>query len=238
MIVIVGASGAVGVPAIGHLVRRGAEIRALTSSDASAERLRGLGVADTVVGDLRSDADVRRAVDGADKVFLVTPRFTEDEAEIGLRVVEAATAAGVGHIVFSSAFHPQMRAMDHHRTKLLIEEAVIESGLGFTILNPSMFMQNVGVEWAGVADRGVYSRPYSTGRKMSLVDTEDLGEAAAIVLTEDGYAGATFELCGPDALSHAEMAEIWSEVLDRDVRAEQRSLDDWQVWARDRGWAE
>lgn len=238
MIVIVGASGAVGVPAIGHLVRRGAEIRALTSSDASAERLRGLGVADTVVGDFRSDADVRRAVDGADKVFLVTPRFTEDEAEIGLRVVEAATAAGVGHIVFSSAFHPQMRKMDHHRTKLLIEEAVIESGLGFTILNPSMFMQNVGVEWAGVADRGVYSRPYSTGRKMSLVDTEDLGEAAAIVLTEDGYAGATFELCGPDALSHAEMAAIWSEVLGRDVRAEQRSLDDWQVWARDRGWAE
>ena len=238
MIVIVGASGAVGVPTIRHLVGRGAEIRALTSNAASAERLRGLGVAHTVVGDFRSEADVSRAVDGADKVFLVTPRFTEDEAEIGIRVVAAAKAAAVGHIVFSSAFHPQMRKMDHHRTKLLIEEAVIESGLPFTILNPSMFMQNVAVEWNSVANDGVYARPYSTWRKMSLVDTDDLGEAAAIVLTEDGYAGATFELCGPDSLSHAEMAEIWARVLDRDVRAEQRSLDDWRDWARGRGWAE
>ncbi len=73
MIVIVGASGAVGVPTIRHLVRRGAEIRALTSNDTSAERLRGLGVAHAMVGDFRSEADVRRAVDGADKVFLVTP---------------------------------------------------------------------------------------------------------------------------------------------------------------------
>ncbi len=115
---------------------------------------------------------------------------------------------------------------------------MIESGLGYTILNPSMFMQNVAVEWPSIAQGGVYSRPYSTERKMSRVDTDDLGEAAAIVLTEDGYAGATFELCGPDSLSHAEMAKIWSQVLGRDVAAEKRSLDDWQVWARGRGWAE
>ena len=111
MIAIVGASGAVGIPTIRHLVRRGASIRALTSNDAAAERLRGLGVGATVVGDFRTEADVLRAVAGADKVFLVTPRFTEDEAEIGLGVVAAAREAGVGHLVFSSAFHPQMRSI-------------------------------------------------------------------------------------------------------------------------------
>lgn len=238
MIVIIGASGAVGVPTIRHLARRGVEMRALTSNEGSAERLRSLGVGETVVGDFRVDHDVGRAVAGADKVFLVTPRFTEDEAEIGMRVVAAARAAGVAHFVFSSAFHPQMRTMNHHWTKLLIEEAVIESGLAFTILQPSMFMQNVRVEWTSVTNDGIYPRPYSATRKMSLVDTEDLGEAAAIVLTEDGYAGATFELCGPDSLSHAEMASVISGVLGRNVRAVERSLDEWQVWARGRGWTE
>ncbi len=238
MIVIIGASGAVGVPTIRHLARRGAGIRALTSSEASAERLQGLGVGETLVGDFRDDDDVRRVVDGADKVFLVTPRFTEDEAEIGLRVVAASQAAGVAHLVFSSAFHPQMRQMSHHWSKLLIEEAVIESGLAFTILQPSMFMQNAGVEWNSITTDGVYPRPYSPDRKMSLVDTADLGEAAAIVLTEDGYAGATFELCGPDSPSHAEMAAVFSQVLGREIRAVQRSLDEWRVWARARGWTE
>jgi uncharacterized protein YbjT (DUF2867 family) len=237
MIVIIGASGAVGVPTIRHLVGRAAPVRALTSNAASAARLRDLGVGETVVGDFRDDGDVARVLDGARKVFLVTPRFTEDEAEIGIRVVDAAKAAAVDHFVFSSAYHPQMRKMAHHWTKLRIEEAVIESGLSFTILNPSMFMQNVRVEWRSVAEDGVYPRPYSPHRSMSLVDTEDLGEAAAIVLTEDGYAGASFELCGPDSLSHAEMAGIWSEVLGREVRAIERDLEEWKEWARDRGWA-
>src|SRR6185437_10913518 len=111
-------------------------------------RLKALGITETILGDFRKDADVRRAVEGAASVFHVPPRFTEDEAAIGLRVVAAARAAGVGHIVFSSAFHPQMRKMDHHWSKLLVEEAVIESGLPFTILQPSMFMQNVRVEWS------------------------------------------------------------------------------------------
>lgn len=238
MILIVGASGAVGIPTIRHLLARGAELRALTSNDQSARRLEALGVAEAVVGDFRSEGDVARAVEGAASVMHIPPRFTEDEAEIGFRVVNAAKQAGVEHLVFSSAYHPQMRKLDHHWTKLLVEEAVIESGLDFTILQPSMFMQNLRVEWTQVVEKGVYPRPYSPYRKMSLVDTEDLGEAAAIVLTGTGYRGATFELCGPDTLTHAEMAAILSEELGKPVAAVRRDIDDWEKWARGRGWAE
>ena len=237
MIVVIGASGAVGIPTIRHLVKRGARLRALTSSEASAQRLQALGVAETVVGDFRKDADVRRAIEGAASVLHVPPRFTEDEAAIGLWIVAAARAAGVGHIVFNSAFHPQMRKMDHHWSKLLVEEAVIESGLPFTILQPSMFMQNIRVEWPTIRERGVYLRPYSPHNKMSLIDTEDLGEAAAIVLTELKFRGATFELCSPDSLTTAEMAAILSESWGRPVRAEKRDLADWAAWAHGRGWA-
>ncbi len=237
MIVIVGASGAVGTPTIRHLARAGAEVRALTSNPRSAERLSGLGVSGTVIGDFRSEGDVARALAGADAVLLVSPRFTEDEAEIGIRAVEAARTAGVEHFVYSSAFHPQLSKMDHHATKLWIEEAVIESGLAFTIVQPSMFMQNVRVEWREVVEEGVYPRPYSPDRKMSVIDTGDLGEAIARVLTDPTLRGGTYELCSGESLTHAEMAAIFSEVLGREVTAHKRSLDDWKAWAAERGWA-
>ncbi len=154
MIVIFGASGAVGTPAIRHLAQAGREIRAFTSNPRSAERLSGLGAGETAIGDFRSDADVARALAGADSVLLVSPRFTEDEAGIGIRVVEAAKSEGVGHLVYSSAFHPQLSKMDHHAAKLRIEEAVVESGLAFTIVQPSMFMQAIGRCAETLAGRG------------------------------------------------------------------------------------
>ena len=237
MIVMVGASGAVGTPAIRHLARMGAKIRALTSNPRSAERLSGLGVGETVIGDFRSDDDVARALDGAKSVLLVSPRFTEDEAEIGIRVVRAAKGESVEHLVYSSAFHPQLSRMDHHAAKLRIEEAVIESGLAFTIVQPSMFMQNVRVEWREVVEEGVYSRPYSPDRKMCVIDTDDLGEALARVLTDPALRGGTYELCSGDSLTHAEMAAVFSDVLGREVRARKRPLEDWKAWAKERGWA-
>lgn len=237
MIVIVGASGAVGTPAIRHLARAGEPIRALTSNARSAERLSGLGVSETVIGDFRSDADLTRAMAGAGSVLLVSPRFTEDEAVIGIRVVEAAKAQAVEHFVYSSAFHPQLSRMDHHAAKLRIEEAVVESGLAFTIVQPSMFMQNIRIEWREVTGNGVYPRPYSPDRKMSVIDTEDLGEALARVLTDPGLRGGTFELCSGDSLTHAEMAAVFSAVLGRAVRAEKRPLEEWRSWAAARGWA-
>jgi uncharacterized protein YbjT (DUF2867 family) len=235
-ILIAGASGAVGVPTIRHLVKCGAHIRALSSNEKSAANLRSLGVAETVVGDLTRDDDVRRAVDGVASVMHIPPRFREDEAEIGVRVLEAAMDARVGHFVFCSVFHPQMRDLDHHRNKLVVEEAVIESGIPFTILQPAMFMQNLRVEWPVIRERGVYQRPYSPDRKMALIDTDDLGEAAARVLVEPGYRGATFELAGPDQLTTAEMAAVVAAESGRPVKAEYRSLEEWQEWAKARGW--
>ena len=236
MIVMIGASGSVGTPTLRHLVKLDAEVRALSSNGKSAERLRGLGAAEVVIGNFRSAPDLATALAGANSVVLVSPRFTEDEAEIGIGVVEAAKQAGVEHFVYSSAFHPQLRKMDHHWAKLRIEEAVVESGLGFTIVQPSMFMQNVAIEWTEIVEHGIYKRPYSTERKMSLIDTEDLGEALARVLTDPSLRGGTFELCSNEQLSHSEMAAILGEALGRPVRAEKRSVEDWADWAAERGW--
>ncbi len=235
-ILITGASGAVGLPTIRHLVKRGAKIRAFTSNEKSAANLKSLGVAETAIGDLTSDADVKRAVQGASSVMHIPPRFRQDEAEIGFRVLNAAKAEKVGHFVFCSVFHPQMRDMDHHFNKLVVEEAVIDSGLSFTIIQPASFMQNLRVEWPAIKERGVYLRAYSAQQKMALIDTEDLGEAAARVLTEPNYRGGVFELCGPDRLTNDEMAAIITEEWGKPVRANRQSLEDWKAWATGRGW--
>ena len=102
MILIVGPSGAVGLPLIQELLRKNAEVRALSSSDASAAYLSDLGVADVVRGDFRNTDDVKRAMSGVGNVCLIPPRFQEDELDIGKRVVDAAVAEEVSHFLFSS----------------------------------------------------------------------------------------------------------------------------------------
>lgn len=235
-ILITGASGAVGTPTIKHLVKRGAKIRALTSNEASAAKLKAAGVAEAAIGDLTKDDDIKRAMAGVTSVMHIPPRFREDEAQIGKRVLNAAVAEKVGHFLFSSVFHSQMRDMDHHFNKLIIEEALIDSGLSFTIIQPASFMQNLRVEWPVVKEKGVYQRAYSQHQKMALIDTDDLGEAAAKILTEPGYTGAIFELCGPDRLTNAEMAAVLTEASGKTIRAEKQSLEDWKTWATGRGW--
>ena len=219
---MIGASGQVGTPTIQYLAKNGARVRALTSNPTSAERLQRNGVTETFIGDFRRDEDVRRAVEGAASVFHVCPRFTEDELNIGKRVIAACQALGVGHIVFVSVFHPQLQRLDHHWHKLLVEAAVIESGIPFNIIQPSIFMQNIlggwQASWTRLRDEGVFTAPFSPDRKIRLIDTDNLGEVIAKVLMNPRLRGATFELGGPDSLTLREMAAIIGEELGRPVR--------------------
>ncbi len=238
MILIVGPSGAVGLPLIQELVRKNAKIRALSSSDASATRLRGLGVSDVMRGDFRNTDDVKRAMSGVDNVCLIPPRFQEDELDIGKRVVDAAVGEGVSHFLFSSAYHAQMEDLGHHWQKLRLEEYLINTDLKVTVVQPSMFMQNIRVEWPKIVETGLYARPYSPDSLMNVIDTEDLAEAMARILLEPAFQGASYELCGADLLSHAQMAEIISGELGQEVTAVQRGLSEWRAWAQERNWTD
>lgn len=238
MILIVGASGAVGVPLIKELVSRGAMVRALTSNADSAEKLTALGVAETVIGDFRVDADVAKAMSGAVSVCHIPARFRADEFEVGKRVIDAAKREAVEHFCFSSAFQPQLEDLGHHWQKLRLEEYLIGSDLMATVVQPSMFMQNVRVEWPQIVSKGVYARPYSPDSRMNAIDTKDLGEAMANIMTDNKLRGATYQLCGAGTISHREMAAIIGEELGRPVNAVQRDIEEWQAWATARGWTE
>lgn len=228
MITVIGASGAVGRPAIARLAKAGATLRALTSRAASAETLHAAGVAETVVGDFLRDDDLERVLAGTTSLLYVPTAMRADEAEIGKRVVGAAKAANISHIVYISCFHSQISALAHHRHKLMVEEAIVESDLTYTILQPSMFMQNLAFIWGDIQENGVMRWPWDPASYFNLVDTGDLADVIAKVLLDPGYQGASFEVCGPETISVHDAAAQLSEVWGRPVRAERY---DPQTWA-------
>jgi len=78
---------------------------------------------------------------------------------------------------------------------------------------------------------GILRVPYSADARFSFVDLEDVAAVAVIVLTEPDHIRATYELVGTPPLSHVEVAEILSRVLNRDVRAEKEEIRDWRLRA-------
>lgn len=238
MLLIIGASGAVGIPLIKQLMKRSAQVRALTSNKESEKNLRSLGVSETILGDFHSDNDVRSVVKGAQSICYIPARFKENEFEVGKRIVDAASNEKVKHFCFCSAYHPQIELLGHHWEKLKVEAYLINSGLMYTVLQPSMFMQNLRVEWPRILVDGKYSRPYSPESPMNMIDTDDLAEAMANILLDNKFWGGTYELCSSKTLSHNEMADIIGKELEKPVTAVHRDIEDWKSWAVEKGWSE
>ena len=190
---------------------------------------------EVVAGDLHDPAAVEQAVRGSRAIYHICPNMHPDEAAIGQVVIAAARSAGVQHFVYHSVLHPQVEAMPHHWLKMRVEEQLFESGLSYTILQPAIYMQNVLAQWSSIVQEGIYPVPYRVETRLGMVDLEDVAEAAAIVLTEAGHAGATYELAGAEVLSQIEVAAVLADCLDRPVRAETVEIETWEQRARASG---
>ena len=203
-----------------------------------APSLEALGVQETQVGDLLDLAAVQRAVAGVRAIYHMAPNVSPDEIRMGETVISAAQSADVERLVFHSVLHPNIEAMPHHWQKARVEELLFASGLPFTILQPTAYMQNVASAWESIMKQGRYPVPYSPETRLSLVDLEDVAQAAARVLTEPGHTGATIELVGTPGMSPREMTELLSAELDRRVTVEVVPLAVWERGARASGLGE
>ena len=125
--------------------------------------------------------------------------------------------------------------MPHHWNKLRVEEMLFSSGLDFTILQPSAYMQNSLAEWYRMKRDGVFRVPYPVETRLSLVDLDDVAEAAALVLTSGDHSGATYELVGTPPLSQIEIANTFGQVLNKIVRAEAETVEAWEQRAHRTG---
>jgi uncharacterized protein YbjT (DUF2867 family) len=226
MILIVGANGITGRAIVRHLVARGVPVRGLASNTQSAAALAAIGAIPTI-GNMRDEDSLVAAMAGVERVYHICPRMQPDELAIGHTLIAAARRSGVRHIVFHSVTPPHLEDVPFHWEKMRVENALLESGLDFTVLRPTNYMQNVQWTWNRIVNDGIYELPYAPERVLSWLDVHDAGEAAANVLTEPGHEGATYELCGQSPISRHRVAELIAETIDRPVRATKISLTDY-----------
>jgi uncharacterized protein YbjT (DUF2867 family) len=235
MILVTGANGKSGRAVIRALCNKGKSVRAFAHRSEQVRQLKEIGAEDVVVGDMLDRTSLEKASQGISAVYHISPSANPMEATMGELAIEIAASAKVGRFVYHSVLHPHLRGLTHHQQKLLVEEKLYESGLPFTILQPGTYMQNLLAMWGAITKEKVLRAAYTVDSRLSMTDLEDIAEAAAIVLTEDGHLGATYELCGPEILTPVDMAKIISQQLGAEVRVESIPPDKWAANARTMG---
>lgn len=204
-ILVTSSTGLTGKAVVSALSSKGIEARAMLHSPRRADEMLGLGASQTVVGDIGSFKDLISAMKGIDGVYYICPTAREDEGEIGKLAIEAAKEAGIRRFIYQSVLHPIEPELPHHRQKLEVERALVDSGLNYTIVQPAPFMQNILNAKAALIDKSVFIQKFfinkDSSNRINLIDAQDFGQCVAEIIGCSEYNFATFELCGPENLS-------------------------------------
>ncbi|HEY0315831.1 MAG TPA: NmrA family NAD(P)-binding protein [Sphingomonas sp.] len=217
-ILVTGSTGTIGTQVLRFLDGQDADVRALTRSPEKAHFPAGVTA---VKGDLADIDSVRAALDGVTTLFLLAPNAA-DELTQAMLTLNAARDAGVTGIVYLSVFGGEAYAdVPHFASKMTVERMIDACDLPATILRPAYFIQNDLRQRDALLGGGVYGMPVGA-KGISMVDTRDIGEAAARELLRREQAGAPlpreiYALVGPDVLTGAALAALWSDVLDRPI---------------------
>ncbi len=223
MILVTGATGNVGGHLVDVLSGAGASIRLFVHDPAKARELAAAGI-EVVQGAFEDDTSMRRAVDGVERVFVLSPPGTEQMVDRQVRVVDAAATAGAAHVVkLSSIAADEQTAASIIVAHRRIEAHIEGSGLAWTHLRSNWFMQNELGQAASVVQDGVFHAPDVT--EVSMIDARDVAEVAAAVLTGSGHEGKAYVLTGPEALGYGDVADTYTRVLGRPVRWEEVTLE-------------
>ncbi|SIN67356.1 Uncharacterized conserved protein YbjT, contains NAD(P)-binding and DUF2867 domains [Parasphingorhabdus marina DSM 22363] len=225
LLLLTGANGRTGRAILKAMVDQQLPVRAFIRDSRQAEELEQLGASECVSGDMTDPGSIAAAMKGVSKVLHIGPPMHPEELPITQSFIKAARTEGVDHFIYYSVMHPLRRDVRHHRLKLDAEEALIESGLPYTILQPSRYMQHLVPIWKNVTEDGVHAMPFDVTKKFNVVDLNDLAAACAVVASSDDHLYATYELAGPEALSQEDMAATISDVIGREVTAQAVPLD-------------
>ena len=217
-ILVTGATGRVGRHVIDQLAARGATVRVLTRDPAKAAFPAPVEV---VQGDLLDIDALRAASSGVTTLFLLNA-VTGDEFTQAILTLNVAREAGVERVVYLSVFQAD-RAVNvpHFAVKSGAERMLEQMGFSATILRPTYFIDNELMVKDLILQHGVYPMPIGS-KGLAMVDARDIAEVAAIELIRRDQApgklpSETINLVGPDTLTGADVAAIWSDVLGRPI---------------------
>jgi len=210
--ILISTAGKVGAEAARLLADRGVPVRVLVRDPAKVTALARAGV-DVVRGDLGDPSTVDAAVEGVSAVVLVSPAVPAQE----LAVVDSAVRAGVDHVVKITSKASADSPIARRRGQTEIENGLIASGIGHTLLRNNAYMQNFLVLAPSIAGTDGFGSPTGDGR-VGMVDTRDVAAVAAEIATDPApHKGKTYWLTGPESLSYADAATILTEVLGRRI---------------------
>lgn len=226
-ILVTAASGQLGRLVLDSLLARGVEpgtIRAGARTPSALDAYAEKGV-DVVHLDYSDPGSVKDAVAGADRVLLISGSEVGRRVEQHRTVVDAAAAAGVSQLVYTSAPKADtadfVLAPEHKAT----EQAIAASAVPATILRNGWYHENYAQALETARAAGVLTTSAGDGRVASAARA-DFADAAAVVLTSDGHVGQVYELAGDEAWDFATLAATLGEVLDRDVELQQLATDE------------
>jgi uncharacterized protein YbjT (DUF2867 family) len=217
-ILVTGATGRIGSQVVQQLVARDAAVRVLVRDPAKADFPAGVEV---VQGDLLDIDSLRAAFTGVRTLFLLNA-VAADEFTQALITLNIARESGVERVVYLSVIHADRFVnVPHFAVKSGAERMIQQMGFSATILRPAYFIDNDLTIKDVVLNYGVYPMPVG-GKGVAMVDARDIAEVAAIELIRRDQAPGklpteTINLVGPDTLTGAAVAAIWSDVLGRPV---------------------
>jgi uncharacterized protein YbjT (DUF2867 family) len=217
-ILVTAATGNVGRNVVEQLVKRGADVRALVRDPSKAHFPAGVEV---VQGDMLDVDSLRSAVSGVSTLFLLNA-VVADEFTQALIALNVAREAGIERIVYLSVIHSDRYVnVPHFAGKFGVERMIEQMGFNATILRPAYFMDNEITIKDVVTGYGIYPMPIGE-KGLAMVDARDVGEVAAIELIRREQSAVPLpldyiNLVGPDTLTGAGAAAVWTDVLGRTI---------------------
>lgn len=164
--------------------------------------------------DFEDETTYSTALKDVKKVFLVRPPQLTDVREIFIPFIQKCKEVGVIHIVFLSLLGIQNNPFPPHYK---IEKAIIASGLPYTFIRPSFFMQNLSTTHAiDIKERNDLFIP-SGNAKISFIDTRDIGEIIARILIEEGHENKAYTITGAETITYHQVANSMTRLLGRKI---------------------
>lgn len=220
LIAVTGATGHIGRIVTDRLISAGTRAR-LVVRDPNRAPARPADVKQATYGDHKAAV---RALQGADALFMVSASESAERLEQHRTFIDAAAAAGVQHVVYTSFLGAApdatfTLARDHWAT----EEHLRASGMKWTFLRDSFYLDFLPT-LAG--DDGVIRGPGGDGRVGAVARIDVARSAAAVLTSLDRHAGRTYELTGPEALSLTDVARTITDVTGRETKYQVETIED------------
>jgi uncharacterized protein YbjT (DUF2867 family) len=194
----------------------GAKVRAAFNNPDKAERAKKQGI-ETVVLDFADRRSIAAALKGVDKVFLLGPTVL-NQTELENNVVEEAQKAGVKHIVKLSVLDAPGEKFTFAKWHHAVEKNIENSGIPYTFLRCNEFMQNAINYYLPSIKRDGAFYLSTKDAKVSPVDVRDIAAVAVKALITTGHENKAYDLTGPEALNHEQVARKLSAASGRQIR--------------------